>query len=201
MDLLETMLDLAGINETWVRFGTSLRPQVVEGIEGDMSRFVYSEGGFHGDVERMIEANECLSPGPKGTYYPRGLEEAQPNGSPRAVMVQNATHKLVYRPTGVSELWDYRVDRTETTNLYQEPAYAQTRAELMQHLTDWLVLTSDVTPLEQDSRGWPRFPNPVDSNCIGNPSQPGPNHDDGSAVPGGGSPRVTDYYAINGVVE
>ena len=54
----------------------------------------------------MIEANECLSGGEKAMYYPRGLEESQPNGSPRAVMVRNVTAKLVYRPTGVSELYD-----------------------------------------------------------------------------------------------
>jgi hypothetical protein len=70
------------------------------GQEGDLSRTVYSEGGFYFSNEQMIEANECLSGGPSADYYPRGLEESQPNGSPRCVMLRNLTSKLVYRPTG-----------------------------------------------------------------------------------------------------
>ena len=62
-------------------------------------------GGFYFSNEQMIEANECLSGGPKADYYPRGLEESQPNGSPRAVMLRNLTAKLVYRPTGAVRDW------------------------------------------------------------------------------------------------
>ena len=46
-DILETMLDLAGVNASWVRFGASLRRTLESGAEGDLSRHVYCEGGFH----------------------------------------------------------------------------------------------------------------------------------------------------------
>lgn len=100
MDVLETMLDLAGINTTFVRHAVSLVPQLRQGANGDLARVVYSEGGFSYVNEQMVDANECLKGGPAQVYYPRGLEESQPNGSPRAVMLRNLTTKLVYRPTG-----------------------------------------------------------------------------------------------------
>lgn len=100
MDILETMLDLANINSSFVRHSESMVPQLRNGSDGDMARYVYSEGGFYYKNAQMIEANECLSGGPTAVYYPRGLEESQPNGSPRAVMMRNLTHKIVYRPTG-----------------------------------------------------------------------------------------------------
>lgn len=152
-----------------------------------MARFVYSEGGFYFPNEQQNEANECLSPGPKGLYYPRGLEESQPNGSPRAVMIRNLTAKLVARPTGVSELYDLENDPRELKNVYLDPEYAVLRAEMSERLTNWLILTSDVTPEVQDQRGFAKFPHPVDTNCL-------PHNDQFSA-------DVLDYLAINGINE
>ena len=39
-------------------------------------------------------------------YWARAIEEMTPDGSPKAVMARNLTHKLVYRPRGLSELYD-----------------------------------------------------------------------------------------------
>eukprot|EP01060_Flectonema_neradi_P012608 TRINITY_DN19385_c0_g1_i2.p1 TRINITY_DN19385_c0_g1~~TRINITY_DN19385_c0_g1_i2.p1 ORF type:complete len:533 (+),score=79.03 TRINITY_DN19385_c0_g1_i2:70-1668(+) len=182
-DILETMLDLAGITDPFVRFATSFKNIVMNGTEGDMSRFVYSEGGFHFQNAIDIESGECTKKCPTGLYCPRGKEEAQPgnNGSPRATMIRNNTAKLVYRPTGVSELYDLLNDPRETKNVYLSPDYASLRNELTVSLMDWLVLTSDVTPVKQDSRGPPKYPYPI-----------GP--DPWSAI----SP--TDYLTINGVI-
>ena len=159
-DILETMLDLAQINASWVRFASTLAPQL-RGGEGDLSRFVYSEGGFYFPNEQMAEANECLASCPHGVYCPRGQEEVQPNGSPRAAMLRNLTHKLVHRPTGISELYDLVADPRETTNLFLAPAAAVARQELMLALLDWHILTGDVTPDATDSRGTPGYPHPI----------------------------------------
>merc|ERR1712187_684655 len=50
-DVPHTMCLLAGVNVTsggdyGINFGQSLIPQLLRGEEGDMSRFVFSEGGF-----------------------------------------------------------------------------------------------------------------------------------------------------------
>ncbi len=88
-------------------------------------------------------------------------QHPQNNGNPRAVMIRNLTSKLVYRPTGVSELYDLTLDPRETRNLYLDPAYSSLRANLTAQLLDWMVLTSDITPDNLDSRDLPPFPNPI----------------------------------------
>ncbi|EDQ87261.1 uncharacterized protein MONBRDRAFT_27473 [Monosiga brevicollis MX1] len=189
-DILETMLALAEIDVDFVRFGQNLAPQLA-GSEGQLNRTVYSEGGFYFSNEQMIEANECLSGGPKADYYPRGLEEAQPNGSPRAVMLRNLTAKLVYRPTGISELYNLTADPLELSNVFEDAAHASLRAAMMQQLTDWMVLTSDVTPVVTDSRGAPGYPYPIAAECA---VEPLPDEAVTAIDP-------LDYLAINGVRE
>ena len=38
-------------------------------------------------------------------------------------MAKNATYKLVYRPEGVSELYDLAADKRELKNVYNQPSY------------------------------------------------------------------------------
>ena len=78
-------------------------------------------------------------------------------------MIRNSTAKLVYRPTGISELYDLREDPRETVNLFERPEHAALQADLMRDLLDWLVLTSDVTPPKVDSRGGGVFPQALPS--------------------------------------
>ena len=59
-------------------------------------------------------------------YYPRGQEELT-EGCPRAIMAKTATHKLVYRPEGVSEMYDLATDKRELNNVYSNPKYQEVR--------------------------------------------------------------------------
>ena len=70
-------------------------------------------------------------------------------------MMRTRTHKLVYRPTGVCELYDLREDPLELYNRYEESGYADIRAEMESQMLAWLVQTSDVTPFDEDPRGLP----------------------------------------------
>lgn len=186
-DVLETMLAAANITVPgWIRFGQSLLPQL-HGGEGPKDRFVFSEGGFYFENEQMNEANECLRGCPRSLYCPRGQEEAQPNGSPRAAMIRNSTAKLVHRPTGVSELFDLVADPRETVNLFGRPSHARLQTDMMTALLDWLVLTSDVTPEHTDSRGGAPYPHALPAfDPWANPVS---------------VPSPLDYLAINGVLE
>eukprot|EP00750_Incisomonas_marina_P013985 INCI17580.5.p1 GENE.INCI17580.5~~INCI17580.5.p1 ORF type:complete len:590 (-),score=92.06 INCI17580.5:474-2243(-) len=198
-DILETMLDLAGVNRTaldsvWVRFANSLRSVVETGDDSkDAGRFVFSEGGFNFQNEQMEEASECLSQCPDGLYCPRGQEEALPNGSPRAAMIRNRTHKLVYRATGVSELYDLVEDPLELNNLYENPSKTNFRDEMRSKLLDWYVQTADVTPGRIDNRGAPKWPHPLPpGDPYADPLVFGLAHDASLTNP-------FDYLAVNGV--
>lgn len=167
MDVPHTICELAGINVTsngkyGINFAESLLPQLLHGQEGDLSRFVYSEGGFSpSDVFPM--GSDHVPEDPKGMYYPRALEEMSDNGngSPRWIMRRNLTHKLVYRSKGQSELYDYTADPRELTNLFGDPKHESLRSEMTTALLDWLVETSDVTPKHTDPRGPPKYPYPA----------------------------------------
>jgi len=157
-DIMATILDLAGINVTHVHFAKSLKTQLL-GAAGDSSRTVYSEGGYY--YYNEIEPHDPLQPelnDPQNMYYARALEELLPNGSPRAVMARKGNYKLVYRPLGVSELYDYSIDPREMTNLYDNTSYANVQQDMSQSLLEWFVLTGDVTPLHEDNRGFPPPP-------------------------------------------
>ena len=179
MDMMETMLELAGIESDWVRFGRSLAPLMREGTADgadDLTRMVYAEGGFYYRSELFPGGSDHVPDDPHGMYWPRAQEEMSGNGtgSPKWVMVRNLTHKLVYRPTGVSELYDLTADPRELDNVYGESQYAQVRQELVDHLTAWLIRTGDVPPLRNDPRGPPKNPNPIDAETCASLLQPDP---------------------------
>jgi len=202
-DIMETMLALAGIQTDWVRFGQSLMPQLLGG-EGELSRRVYSEGGFSFRSELFPGGSDHVSDDPRGMYWPRAQEEMAGNGtgSPKWVMMRNLTSKLVYRPKGTSELYDLQNDPRELTNLFSSLGYAALKAEMMEGLSSWLVETGDVPPLRHDPRGMPPYPHPLNQNSCTELFQPDPSRDgmehggDRLVVP---EPHSSDYLALNGV--
>ena len=77
------------------------------------------------------------------------------------------THKLVHRPTEVSELYDLVLDPKELKNVYNDEKYVDFKREMEQQLISWLILTGDVPPLRSDSRGTPKYPNPItEESCM-----------------------------------
>jgi hypothetical protein len=70
--------------------------------------------------------------------------------------VRTATHRLVRRPLERSELYDLTRDPGETLNLHGQAAGADVQRELELRLLDWYVHTADVTPPDEDRRGFGR---------------------------------------------
>ena len=138
------MIDLAGIKTDFVRFAKSLLPLLSNDPnkeeEEAMSRFVYSEGGFFFHSELFPGGSDHVPDNPKGMYWPRAQEEMSNNGtgSPKWVMIRNLTAKLVYRPLGISELYDLTKDPRELENLYNSPIekYIVLRNELKTKLIE-----------------------------------------------------------------
>jgi len=168
-DIMETFLDLSGIKSEFVRFGTSLKEHLTNSEYDDLSRVVYSEGGFYYHSELFPGGSDHVKDDPHGMYWPRAQEEMSNNGtgSPRWVMLRNLTHKLVHRPTEVSELYDLVLDPKELKNVYNDEEYVDFKREMEQQLISWLILTGDVPPLRSDSRGTPKYPNPItEESCM-----------------------------------
>jgi len=168
VDLFPTLLELAGVargNRSSVVNGVSLVPWLGLGGAPPPAQaphdFVFSEGGYSNanELEPNDPAQAADYANPTHLYYPRGREElADPLHIDRVVMMRNLTAKLIYRPRGVGELYDLASDPRELYNVFGNASYAALRAELTDGLLRWLVLTSDVTPMDDDSRGPPPSP-------------------------------------------
>eukprot|EP01084_Bolivina_argentea_P044311 81545_1 len=124
------------------RFGISLKDQLINGNEGDLQRYVFSEGGFYYHNELYPNGSDHITT-PKARDWPRA-EEEDSTGSPRCVLIKDLNYKLVYRPLGVSEFYDLTKDPREITNLYgvtNNITYLNEINKMMYNLTAWYVLT------------------------------------------------------------
>ena len=160
MDVMPTMLELAGLRPAHTHFARSLVPQIM-GNAGDADRAVFAECGF-GDWERhCFEGSDPAdwTWDPSCVYYPQTRQyHEEPASISRTVMLRTDREKLILRPDDVSELYDLQADPRETRNLYHEESSNATRIRLERRLLEWLIRTSDVTPHQPDGRGWPPMP-------------------------------------------
>lgn len=157
-DLLPTTLELAGVACGHTHFGRSMLPRLA-GAPGDPRRAVFAEGGYDPHEPHCYEGTTQggdTGANPDGIYYVKGLQQQEhPESSARCVMIRTRTHKLIYRPGYVSELYDLGADPQELRNLYGQPAAANLQHQLERRLLEWYLHTSDVTPFERQPRGIP----------------------------------------------
>lgn len=159
-DIMPTTLELAGVECRHTHFARSLASQL-GGASGDVARAVFAEGGYDVHEPHCFEGLpggfQDVVGDPNGIYYPKGKQQQEhPESVCRCAMVRTATHKLVYRPGDVSELYDLVRDPQELTNLYGHTAYAAVQQQLERRLLDWYLHTSDVVPWQRDNRGFPQ---------------------------------------------
>lgn len=156
-DLMATTLDQAGIPAQHTHFARSYAPQL-HGAPGDPDRAAFTEGGYARHEPHCFEgipARDAFARNPANIYYPKGLQQQEePDSVGRVVAMRTATHRLIYRPTGMCELYELQTDPQELTNLYAEPAQQAMRHQLEHRLFNWLIQTSDVTPFVGDARGF-----------------------------------------------
>jgi arylsulfatase A-like enzyme len=156
-DIVPTTLELAGIEARHTHYARSLVPQL-RGAAGDPERAVFAEGGYDLHEPHCLEGkpSDGIAGNPDGIYYPKGMQQQEhPESVCRATMIRTATHKLVWRPHGVSELYDLAEDPCELRNVFDQPACAEVQRHLERRLLDWQVLTADAVPFEPDPRGFP----------------------------------------------
>jgi arylsulfatase A-like enzyme len=172
LDLFATLLDLAGLLSPSIsgpgalerHFSVSLLPALLSGSagSGEWKPYIFSEAGYAqgtAEMEPLDPAQAAIYADPHNTYWARGVEEQVPEHCTRAVMMRNASAKLVFRPApGTSELYDLSSDAAEQHNLYGTPGAAALQAQMQLDMLAWMTQTSDVTPRLEDPRDDPPTP-------------------------------------------
>ncbi len=145
IDVLPTVLELAGAPAPHDHFGRSLLP-----VLQDPSRahrcYAFSEGGFSEWEEPKMER-------PAFPYDLKGaIQHDQPRLVGRAVAVRDARWTYVWRLYEPAELYDRSADPAETTDLAGSPEVAEVERDMERALLAWHVETSDVLPEAHDPR-------------------------------------------------
>ena len=149
VDLLPTLLELAGIEAKHTHFGRSLVPLLDDGSLPHRDA-VFSEGGFMPDESKLLEKKV-----PASYRNKIALQTEQPELLGKAVCIRTERWTYVHRLFEDDELYDRVADPQETVNLVRELPDVQ--RELRDRLLDWSIATADAIPWEPDSRFDPRL--------------------------------------------
>ncbi len=165
VDILPTILELAGIDASHTHFGRSLVP-VFRDAGKQVRDAAYSEGGFSlGEVDLLEQA--------KGEYARKAaLQHEQPALVGKTMVRRDHDFTYVHRLYEPDELYDRETDPFETTNLINDPAYAEAASSRRDALLKWLVETADIMPWKADPR-FPKIPHGAHETFHGAPSQEG----------------------------
>jgi choline-sulfatase len=126
----------------------------VRGNGGDPDRAAFAEAGVNIYEPQCFQA--AFQGGP--LYEPLlKLINEQPEAARRCAMVRTREAKLIVRPHGQSELYNYKSDPQERENIYGESGAASLQAQLQQRLLHWYINTTGVPPFDRDQRNCPPF--------------------------------------------
>ena len=143
VDVLPTIAELVGSAIPDGVTGRSLAPLLLDD-ERTSPEFdsIYAERGFGGLTYGEHERPPLHFPDEGRTFDE--LNTGTQSG--RSRMVRRGDLKLVVHSDGSGELYDLAADPTEVDDRYDDPAYAAARAELFQHLTQWMLRAQDELP-------------------------------------------------------
>lgn len=145
IDLLPTLLELAGTEARHTHFGRSLVPLLRDGAAPHRDA-AFCEGGFRVGDEHLLERSGWI-------YEPKGrLQHERTELVGLAACIRTDRWSFVHRLYEGDELYDRTADPAETTNLIGDTVHADTVADLRSSLADWYVETSDVIPWKPDPR-------------------------------------------------
>ncbi len=151
IDVLPTMLDIAGVELNHDQFGKSLMP-IARGEDVELRDAVFCEGG-HGDRERQSLELVNGDSDPNYVYYQKGrIQTDNPDSVCKASMVRTRRWKYIRRVADTDELYDMENDPAELENLVDRPEHAEVRHELEYRLVQWYLETGDVVPFDKDPR-------------------------------------------------
>lgn len=147
IDLPATVAEIAGVDLGYVQFGSSL----MGAISGEDTPHdaVFCEGGLiHGEWQAMEPEH-----GPESPYWPRiSAQHEEGSAHTKGAMVRMGNLKYVMRLYEGDQLYDLEADPMELVNLVDDPAYAQSAAQLRDRLLRFYMETADYVPPKFDKR-------------------------------------------------
>lgn len=147
VDVMPTVLDLAGIAPTETHFGRSLVP-LLRGETDEHREYAFSEGGFLATEEPGFES-------PPPPYDLKGkVQHDHPEAVGRCIAVRDTEWTYVWRMYEPCELYSRSTDPGEQRNLAALPECAHVIERMHQAMLEWLLRTSDVMNMAKT----PRFP-------------------------------------------
>jgi arylsulfatase A-like enzyme len=145
VDLVPTLLELAGIEPGHTHFGRSLVPLFEDG-----SRFhrdaAFSEGGFATHEEPLFER------APFPYDLKAAIQHEDPISQGRVATIRTERWTYCHRLYESDELYDREADPRELVNLADRPERATEVSHLRERLLDWMMDTADVLPWQSDPR-------------------------------------------------
>ncbi len=146
VDLTATLLDLAGVEPSYMHFGRSLVPLLANASSAHRDA-AFSEGGFVLDEEPLLES------GNEGHYkHKQDLQHEDTSLTGRAISIRTREWAYTERLYEGPELFDRINDPRETVNLAGSADTVEVERELRDRIFRWLFETSDVIPWDQDPR-------------------------------------------------
>ncbi|OJJ67130.1 hypothetical protein ASPBRDRAFT_187137 [Aspergillus brasiliensis CBS 101740] len=146
VDLVPTVLQLCGLDETFPHNGKSLLPTILHNTPH--RQFAFSEGGFLRSEEPLLER----------ARFPydlkAGLQHEDVDLVGKAIAIRNREWTYIYRLYEPAELYNRTEDPLELRNLAAEPEHIPMARYLESQVFRWMVETSDLLPYTKD----PRFP-------------------------------------------
>ncbi|MFE4800568.1 sulfatase-like hydrolase/transferase [Streptomyces sp. NPDC056708] len=145
IDILPTVLELAGITTPHRHFGRSLLP-VLRDPDAEHRTYAFTEGGFTIDEEHQLER----------AVFPYDLRAQLGQEKPVLVgkvhAVRDREWSYVWRRYEPAELYHRAADPDERHNLIGRPEHADSAQRMHEALFTWLVDTTDVIPADTDPR-------------------------------------------------
>jgi arylsulfatase A-like enzyme len=144
VDLVPTILQLCGIDETFPHNGKSLLPNILE--DKPHREFAFSEGGFLLSEEPLLER----------ASFPYDLKSKLQHEDTRlvgkAISMRDQHWTYIYRLYEPAELYDRSADPLELHNLAADPRFVHQARFMESQMFRWMVETSDLLPYAKDGR-------------------------------------------------
>lgn len=145
IDLAPTLADLCGLTLRHQHFGRSLADVLKDPTKSHRSA-VFAEGGFSLSEAQLRESAD----------FPYDIKSAVQNEEPervgRAIAIRTAEWAYVRRLHDRPELYSRTSDRAERRNLAGDGEHRAIESDLENRILEWLMETSDVSPLVADPR-------------------------------------------------